>query len=351
MKIFVLLGPTAVGKTELSLRLAEQFGVPILNCDSRQIYREIPICTAAPTSADLVRVPHYFVGTHSLDQTYSAAQYEADALQVIEGISAPDSASSSLPSSPLCGGDKWGPILCRGDRRGAILSGGSMMYIDAVTRGIDDMPQADPAIRQRLREQLEAEGLASLCSQLAKLDPVYYSSVDRQNPQRVLHGLEMCLTTGRPFSEFRTGRRKERPFDVVKIGLRRDREELYRRIDLRVEQMFQQGLEEEARRVYEQYQQTVDVQFSSVLRHPGPTQKQLIPNLLPPALNTVGLKEMLLHYTGVYSLEQARERICHNSRIYSKKQMTWFQRDEEVHWYHPDQIDKILQFATEMNEF
>jgi len=323
MTIYVLLGPTAVGKTALSLQLAEYLHAPILNCDSRQIYRDIPICTAAPTAAERARVPHYFVGTHALTDSYSAAQYEADVLALIERIEKREE---------------------RIEAGGVLLSGGSMMYIDAVVKGIDDMPQADPAIRQQLRDQLEAEGLAPLLAQLAQLDPEYYARVDRQNPMRVVHGLEMCLTTGRPFSSFHTGQPKPRPFDVVQIGLRRDREELYRRIDQRVDQMFDAGLIDETRRVYEQFQATVDTQLAGVIRNPGPTQKQPIPNLLPVALNTVGLKEMLLHFTGVYSLEQAKERICHNSRIYSKKQMTWFQRNPDIHWFHPDDTDAIFQF-------
>ena len=316
MTVFVLLGPTAVGKTALSLQMAEMLGAPIINCDSRQIYREIPVCTAAPTAEEQARVQHFFVGTHSLEDAYSAAQYETDVMRLF----------ASCP-------------------RDYLLSGGSMMYIDAVTKGIDDMPQADPAIRERLRRQFEAEGLQPLLLQLQELDPAYYASVDRQNPQRIIHGLEMCLTTGQPFSTFHTGRCKKRPFNIVKIGLRRDREELYRRIDLRVEQMFQQGIVEETRRVYQRYQSSVDEQFASVVRNPGPTQKQPIPNLIPPALNTVGLKELLLYFTGVYSLDRAKERISHNSKVYSKKQMTWFQRDLEIHWFHPDAADKILQFV------
>ncbi len=319
MTIFVLLGPTAIGKTALSLLLAEQLHAPIINCDSRQIYREIPICTAAPTAAERQRVRHYFVGTHGLDDSYSAAQYEADVLGLLS------SASSDF-----------------------LLSGGSMMYIDAVTRGIDDMPQADPQVRARLRRLFESEGLQPLLEQLEVLDPDYFHTVDKQNPQRVIHGLEMCLTTGRPFSSFRTGQKKERPFRIVKIGLRRDRDELYRRIDMRVDQMFEQGIIEEARRVYETYQSSVDQQFATVIRNPGPTQKQPIPNLMPPALNTVGLKEMLLHFSGVYSLDRAKERICHNSRVYSKKQMTWFQRDSEIHWFHPDDVDKILKLLLNL---
>lgn len=319
MTIFVLLGPTAIGKTALSLLLAEQLHAPIINCDSRQIYREIPICTAAPTAAERQRVRHYFVGTHGLDDSYSAAQYEADVLGLLS------SASSDF-----------------------LLSGGSMMYIDAVTRGIDDMPQADPQVRARLRRLFESEGLQPLLEQLEVLDPDYFHTVDKQNPQRVIHGLEMCLTTGRPFSSFRTGQKKERPFRIVKIGLRRDRDELYRRIDMRVDQMFEQGIIEEARRVYERYQPSVDQQFATVIRNPGPTQKQPIPNLMPPALNTVGLKEMLLHFSDVYSLDRAKERICHNTRVYSKKQMTWFQRDSEIYWFHPDDVDKILQLLLNL---
>ena len=319
MTIFVLLGPTAVGKTELSLRLAEHLDAEILNCDSRQIYRDLPICTAAPTAQEMARVRHHLVGFRDLDEAYSAAQYEADVMRLV---------------APWVGTD-----------RNFVLSGGSMMYIDAVVRGIDDMPQADAAVRARLRAQYEQEGLEPLLAQLSQLDPDYYATVDRRNTQRVIHGLEMCLTTGRPFSSYRTGEAKPRPFRVVMIGLRRERAELYGRIDRRVDQMLQAGLVAETRAVYERYRTTVDEQLAGVIRNPGPTQAQPIPNLLPSALNTVGLKEMLLHYTGVYSLDQARERICHNSHVYSKKQMTWFQRNPAIQWFHPEDwqgISKIL---------
>ena len=321
MTVFVLLGPTAVGKTALSLQMAEMLGVPIINCDSRQIYREIPICTAAPTAQEQARVQHFFVGTHGLEDTYSAAQYETDVMRL-------------FASSP----------------KDYLLSGGSMMYIDAVTKGIDDMPQADPAIRAALRERAAAEGLAPLLDELRLLDPAYYEAVDRRNPQRVIHGLEMCLTTGQPFSTFRTGQPKPRPFRIVKIGLRRDRDELYRRIDQRVEQMLAQGLEAETRAVYERFQQDIDRQFASVVRNPGPTEAQPIPNLLPASLNTVGLKEMLLHYAGIYSLDRAVERIQHNSRIYSKKQMTWFLRDPSIRWFHPDEADEVLRYVMSTKE-
>lgn len=309
--LFIILGPTAVGKTELSLQLAEQFGCPIISCDSRQIYRDLPICTAAPTAAELSRVHHYFIGTHGLEDPFSAAQFETDALNVL---------TKECPMPKVA------------------MTGGSMMYIDAIVKGIDDMPQADPEIRLRLRQQVEEEGLAPLLIQLKELDPEYYASVDQKNPMRVIHGLEMCLTTGKPFSSFRTGKTKERPFKIVQIGLKRERADLYKRIDLRVDKMFEQGLVEETRRIYERYQETVDLQFAQVIRNPSPTQAQPIPNLFPTALNTVGLKEMLLHFTGVYSLEQARERICHNTHVYSKKQMTWFQRNDNILWFDAEEV-------------
>lgn len=309
--LYILLGPTAVGKTELSLQLAERLGSPILSCDSRQIYRDLPICTAAPTEAEQARVKHFFVGTHGLEDAFSAAQFEAEALKVLQ---------EECPMESV------------------VMTGGSMMYIDAIVRGIDDMPQADPAIREQLRQRHEAEGLDGMLQELKILDPVYYASVDQKNPMRVIHGLEMCLTTGRPFSSFRTGVAKPRPFNIVQIGLKRERAELYRRIDLRVDKMFGQGLVEETRSVYECYQETIGRQFAGVIRNPGPTQAQPIPNLMPSALNTVGLKEMLLHFAGIYSLEQARERICHNSHVYSKKQMTWFQRNPDIKWFDAEAV-------------
>ncbi len=312
--VVVILGPTGVGKTELSLQIAEKLGAPILSADSRQIYRDLPICSAAATAEQQARVKHFFVGTKSLDENYSAAQFEADALEVINDTLHYDN---------------------------YVLCGGSMMYLDAVCNGIDDMPQADPAIRARLKQQVEEEGLAPLLQQLEQLDPVYFAQVDRQNPQRVVHGLEMCLTTGQPFSSFRTGRVKERPFNVIKIGITRTREELYDRIERRVLQMQAEGLEAETRQVYDRYVATLHEQLKDVVRNPGPTQAQPIPNLVPSVLNTVGLKEMLLYFEGIYTLDRALERIMHNSKIYSKKQMTWFQRDHSIHWFAPNQMCEI----------
>lgn len=294
--LLVILGPTGVGKTELSLQIAEHFGSPIISADSRQIYRDIPICTAAATPAQQARVRHYFVGTHALDEKFSAAQFEIETMSLLERL------FTELDT--------------------VVMTGGSMMYIDAVVKGIDDMPDVDPYIRASVREQYEISGLEPLLAQLRLLDPDYYARVDKRNTQRVIHGVEMCLSTGRPFSSFHTGARKERPFRIVQIGLQRERQELYGRIDKRVQQMFDDGLEAEARRVFP-------------MRHLN-------------SLNTVGMKEMFMYFEGQYTLEQAQERICHNTHIYSKKQMTWFKRDKEIHWFDPSQTNEILSFAGNM---
>lgn len=294
--LLVILGPTGVGKTELSLQIAEHFGSPIISADSRQIYRDIPICTAAATPAQQARVRHYFVGTHALDEKFSAAQFEIETMALLERL------FTELDT--------------------VVMTGGSMMYIDAVVKGIDDMPDVDPYIRASVREQYEISGLEPLLAQLRLLDPDYYARVDKRNTQRVIHGVEMCLSTGRPFSSFHTGARKERPFRIVQIGLQRERQELYGRIDKRVQQMLDDGLEAEARRVFP-------------MRHLN-------------SLNTVGMKEMFMYFEGQYTLEQAQERICHNTHIYSKKQMTWFKRDKEIHWFDPSQTNEILSFAGNM---
>lgn len=294
--LLVILGPTGVGKTELSLQIAEHFGSPIISADSRQIYRDIPICTAAATPTQQARVRHYFVGTHALDEKFSAAQFEIETMALLERL------FTELDT--------------------VVMTGGSMMYIDAVVKGIDDMPDVDPYIRASVREQYEISGLEPLLAQLRLLDPDYYARVDKRNTQRVIHGVEMCLSTGRPFSSFHTGARKERPFRIVQIGLQRERQELYGRIDKRVQQMLDDGLEAEARRVFP-------------MRHLN-------------SLNTVGMKEMFMYFEGQYTLEQAQERICHNTHIYSKKQMTWFKRDKEIHWFDPSQTNEILSFAGNM---
>lgn len=287
--LIVLLGPTGVGKTALGVQLALQLGCSILSADSRQIYRELPIGTAAPTPEERAAVPHYFVGTHSVTEGYSAASYEADALSLLEGL---------FVDHPI-----------------QLLSGGSMMYIDAVCRGIDEIPDVDPAIRTEVWHRYETQGLAPILTELEQLDPRYYATVDHQNYKRVLHGYEVCLSSGRPFSSFHTGQAKHRPFDIIKIGLTREREELYARIDERVLQMMSLGLEAESRAVYPH-------------RHLN-------------ALNTVGYKELFAYFDGMISLEEAIRLIQRNSRHYARKQLTWWKRDPEVHWYHPEDIEGI----------
>lgn len=289
--LVVLLGPTGVGKTELSLSLAEFLHTPIVNADSRQLYRDIPIGTAAPTPQELQRVKHYFVGTLELTDYYSAAQYEADALSLLKTL---------YQQTPY-----------------ALMSGGSMMYLDAVCKGIDDIPTVDKDTRKTMLEKYESEGLERLCQELKLLDPDYYNIVDRKNPKRVIHALEICYMTGKTYTSFRTRQPKERPFDILKIGLRREREELYERINRRVDDMIAHGLIDEARRVLP-------------FRHTN-------------ALNTVGYKEMFNYLDGTWTLETAVEKIKQNTRIYSRKQMTWFRHDDSIRWFHPDEAKAIKQ--------
>ena len=289
--LVVLLGPTGVGKTALGVQLASKLGCSILSADSRQIYRELPIGTAAPTPEERAAVPHYFVGTHSVTEGYSAASYEVDVLHLLEKL---------FSDHPI-----------------QLLSGGSMMYIDAVCRGIDEIPDVDPAIRAEVWYRYETGGLAPILSELEHLDPRYYATVDHHNYKRVLHGYEVCLSSGRPFSSFHTGQAKSRPFDIIKIGLSREREELYARIDERVLQMMSLGLEAEARAVYP-------------YRHLN-------------ALNTVGYKELFAYFDGTIPLDEAIRLIQRNSRHYARKQLTWWKRDPEVQWYHPDAPNDLLR--------
>ena len=290
--LVVLLGPTGVGKTALSLALAERLGSPILSADSRQLYSEIPIGTAAPTKEEQQRVKHYFIGTHQLTDYYSAAQYEMDVMNLTEELF------------------KTHETL--------LLTGGSMMYIDAVCKGIDDIPTVDDITRRTLLNRYETEGLEPLVSELRLLDPEYYNIVDLKNPKRVIHALEICYMTGRTYTSFRTQTTKVRPFRIIKIGLQRNREDLYERINCRVDQMVKDGLVAEARRVYP-------------YRHLN-------------SLNTVGYKELFAHFDGACTLEFAIEKIKQNTRIYSRKQVTWYQKDEEITWFHPDDVESILQY-------
>lgn len=296
-KLFVLIGPTGVGKTELSLSMAEFLNTPIFNADSRQIFRDLPIGTAAPTAEQQQRVKHYFVGTHSLTDYYSAAQYEADVLTALDRH------------------------FNQEGHQNALLTGGSMMYIDAVCKGIDDIPTVDDETRRILMDRYEELGLEQLNQELKVLDPEYYNIVDHKNPKRVLHALEICYMTGKPYSSFRTNQPKERPFEIIKIGLKRDREELYERIHLRVDEMIRQGLIDEVKRVAE-------------YRHTN-------------ALNTVGYKEIFNYLDGTWDLATAIEKIKQNTRIYSRKQMTWFKRDTSIHWFHPDDHSGIYELITQ----
>lgn len=289
--LIVLLGPTAVGKTELSLQLAERLGCPIISADSRQLYRDMVVATAAPTREQLARVPHHFIGTLSLTDYYSAAQYEADALALIERL------------------------FTRHDT--LLLTGGSMMYIDAVCNGIDEIPTISEEVRRAVVTRYEEAGLDVLLEELLRLDPDFYEKVDRRNPKRVIHAVEICRMTGQPYSSLRTETKKERPFDIVKIGLTRPREELYERINSRVDAMMRDGLEAEARRLYP-------------YRHLN-------------ALNTVGYKEMFAYFDGTYDLPAAVEKIKRNTRVYARKQMTWFRRDDTIVWFTPD--DRLKLFA------
>lgn len=293
--LVVITGPTGIGKTDLALMLAEQYHTPIVNADSRQIYRDMPIGTAAPKPEQLSRVKHYFVGTLGLDASYHAARFETEALAVLDQVFA--------------------------ERDIAILSGGSMLYIDAVCRGIDAMPDIRPEVRHQMKQRLEREGLEALAAELALLDPVYHAECDLCNPVRVAHALEICHQTGKPFSSFRTSRAKERPFRILKIGLRRERAELFSRIAARVGEMQAEGLVDEARR--------------------------LLPYRHFKALNTVGYKELFAHFDGLWSLEQALEKISRNTRVYAKKQMTWLQKDTSVNWFHPEDSDGITKFLLE----
>lgn len=290
--LIVVTGPTGVGKTEATLRLAEHFGVPVINADSRQIFAEIPIGTAAPTAAQQARVRHYFVGNHHLEDYYSASLFEEDVLKII------NEASSKV----------------------SLLSGGSMMYIDAVCKGIDDIPTIRPEVRQEMMQLLESEGLGKMCELLHKWDPEHWAVVDRNNPRRVIHALEICKQTGRTYTSFRSNTIKKRPFDIIKIGLNRDRETLYQRINQRVLQMIDDGMIEEAQCVY--------------------------PKRMLNSLNTVGYKELFEYLDGLTTLDEAIFKIQSNTRRYARKQLTWYKRDAEMTWFSPDNIEEILNYLS-----
>ncbi|MBQ2949586.1 MAG: tRNA (adenosine(37)-N6)-dimethylallyltransferase MiaA [Prevotella sp.] len=298
--LIVITGPTAVGKTALCLGIAKHYGIPIINADSRQIYKDMRIGTASPTDEQLSEVKHYLVGKLKLTDYYSASMFENDVLEILKQQFS-DSSSQ--------------------DNNVALLTGGSMMYIDAVCNGIDDIPTIDDEVRENLKMRLESEGLERLCEELRLLDPEYYNIVDKKNTRRVIHGLEICYQTGKTYTSYRKKIKKERPFKIIKIALDRPREELYNRINLRVDQMIDEGLVEEARALY--------------------CHKDLN------ALNTVGYKEIFEYLDNKCTIEEAIERIKGNTRKYARKQLTWFKRDPNVKWLNADDYQGVMEYISQ----
>ena len=293
--LLILLGPTGVGKTDLSIEIAKYYDTEIISCDSRQIYKEMKIGTAVPDQQILATIPHHFIQSHSIHDYYNASKFEIEVLEKLE--------------------------LLFQKKDVVLMTGGSMLYIDALCKGIDDLPEVDEELRKSLMDRMESEGIESLRNELRYHDPVYYSEVDLRNPKRILHALEICLMTGSPYSSFRTNKSKKRDFNIIKLGLNRDRKVLYNRINQRVDEMFNEGLEQEARILF--------------------SYRQLN------SLNTVGYRELFEYFDGKMTLEEAKERIKANSRKYARKQLTWFRRDPEITWFTPDMKDDIIAFADQ----
>lgn len=294
-RLIVIVGPTGSGKTDLSIAVAESFAAPIISTDSRQFYRGIPIGTAQPDAEQLARVEHHFIASHDLNQDFNCGAYETQALQCLEEL-------FKLHDT-------------------VVAVGGSGLYIKALCEGMDEMPEADTQLRQKLAARLHDEGLEPLCEQLRQLDPDFYAKVDLKNPARVLRALEVCLATGKPYSTLRTGEKRKREFEIIKIGVDMPREILYERIDKRVDMMIEQGLEQEARAV-------------SHLRHLN-------------SLQTVGYREMFDYFDGKISREEAIELIKRNSRRYAKRQLTWFRRDTQIEWFDPSEREKIVEYLNQ----
>ena len=290
--LVVITGPTGIGKTSAGIKIAEHLNTEIVSSDSRQIFKELNIGTAVPSKEELLAIPHHFIHSHSIYDNYNASRYEQEALSLLEKLF-----------------EKHQVVL---------MVGGSMLYIDAICKGIDQMPDADPELRENLKTQLKTEGLESLRRQLQKLDPAYYRKVDLKNPARIIHALEISLMTGKPYSSFRSNPQKKRPFSIIKIALDCNRQELHNSINKRVDKMVEAGLEKEARSFY--------------------SQKHLN------SLNTVGYREFFTYFDGEISKEKAIELIKRNSRRYARKQLTWFRKDQEMNWFDPNQVDEIIAF-------
>jgi len=290
--LIVITGPTAIGKTSVSTEVARHFNTEIISADSRQLFMEMVIGTAIPEAKELTEIRHHFIHSHSIHEYYNASRYEEEVLL------------------------KLSDLFKRHNL--VIMTGGSMLYLDAVCKGIDDLPAINMEIRQQLIRKFETEGIESLRFELKNLDPVYYQEVDKKNHKRLLHALEICLITGKPYSSFRTNPRRERPFHIIKIGLNTDRNILYERINKRVDQMVAEGLEKEARDLYPFRQNN--------------------------ALNTVGYREWFEHFDGLTTSAEAIEKIKGNTRRYARKQLTWFKRDEEINWFDLTETGKIIPF-------
>lgn len=292
--LIVITGPTGVGKTAVSIAVARELGCEIINADSRQIFRDIPIGTAAPTAQEQALVKHHFVGFKHLNDYYSAAQFETDVMQLLPAM--------------------WQ----KGDH--VVMCGGSMMYVDAVCKGIDIVPDISEAVRLEAKRQYAEQGLGPLLAELEQSDPEYFAIVDKKNPKRIVHAIEVCRQTGKTYTSFRTGKMKPRPFRILKVGLNMERERLFERINARVDAMMEMGLEQEARSVYH-------------LRHYN-------------SLNTVGFKEMFAYFDGAMDFVTARERIKKNTRVYAKKQLTWYAKDPLIQWLHPEEAKaKVLKMV------
>jgi len=290
--LIVVVGPTAIGKTALAISLAQFYKTEIISADSRQFFKEMNIGTAKPSTEELASAPHHFVDSHSIQTLFSTGDFEVEALKLMKALF------------------KKHEVL--------IMVGGSGLYIDAVCEGLDELPEIDLNIREQLNQKLANEGIEAIKNQLQELDPIYYEKVDRANPQRMIRGLEVVLSTGKKLSSFLTATKKQRPFQIIKIGLNTDRAILYNRINQRVDLMMAAGQLEEV--------------------------KSLIPYRAYNALNTVGYSELFDYLDGKMELTIAVNMIKQNTRRFAKRQLTWFRRDEDMVWFEPNQLDQILKY-------